>query len=277
MNPYPAYRSTCSSVYLLSLMLLVSFPGCSLRHAPYKIASPAPYRIRQGDTLHTIGLRYGISGKLLQEANNIDDPRRLQIGQIIQVPNRPEVRPATDPARASLLSFAAATNPSNTGHVVERPALNKVSLSPVQEYVGRMPVPVRNARISSSFGWRASRFHEGLDLAVKESSQIHAAHDGEVIFVSESFSGYGRIIVLKGNNILTVYAHNRRNRVSKGDTVKQGEWIADVGHTGMATGSHLHFETRVRTISGTYAAVNPMTFLVPKTKFAAVASVDGDS
>ena len=77
---------------------------------------------------------------------------------------------------------------------------------------------------------------------------------------SSSFYGYGRTVVLKGEGLLTVYAHNSANRVAVGDVVEKGDWIADVGQTGSASGPHVHFETRVQDASGRYAAVDPVVF-----------------
>jgi murein DD-endopeptidase MepM/ murein hydrolase activator NlpD len=59
---------------------------------------------------------------------------------------------------------------------------------------------------------------------------------------------------------MTVYGHNSKNLVSKGDRIDKGDRIAKVGQTGDASGPHLHFETRVMDDNGRYAAVNPMVF-----------------
>jgi murein DD-endopeptidase MepM/ murein hydrolase activator NlpD len=81
------------------------------------------------------------------------------------------------------------------------------------------------------------------------------------VYVSEKFGGYGRVVVIKGDHLLTVYAHNSRNRVDVGDVVRKGDWIADVGQTGDASGPHVHFETRILDDSGRYAAVDPFNFI----------------
>jgi murein DD-endopeptidase MepM/ murein hydrolase activator NlpD len=138
--------------------------------------------------------------------------------------------------------------------------MQQVSLTGVRSYIGALAVPVQGSRFTSPFGWRWNKFHEGADLAAPQGTKVVAAHSGTVVMASQSFYGYGRTVVLKGDGLLTVYAHNSTNRVSVGDTVQKGEWIADVGQTGSASGPHVHFETRVQDSSGRYAAVDPTVF-----------------
>jgi len=138
--------------------------------------------------------------------------------------------------------------------------LKRVKLDGVRPYLNALMLPVPAPRLTSTFGWRDGRFHEGLDLAAAEGTKIRAAHDGQVVFVHRNYGGYGKIIVIKGDNLLTIYGHNSRNRVDVGDTISRGDWIGDVGQTGSASGSHVHFETRVRDEKGHYAAVDPLLF-----------------
>jgi murein DD-endopeptidase MepM/ murein hydrolase activator NlpD len=125
-----------------------------------------------------------------------------------------------------------------------------------------MVMPIQGATYSSKFGWRWSKFHEGIDLAAPEGTKILAAHAGRVVYVSNSYHGYGKIVVVRGEGLMTVYGHNKRNRASVGDDVQKGDWIADVGQTGDASGPHLHFETRVQDDNGRFAAVDPVLFLL---------------
>jgi lipoprotein NlpD len=103
-------------------------------------------------------------------------------------------------------------------------------------------------------------FHEGVDLVKREGVPILAAHDGEVIYSASGLRGYGNLIVLRGDNLLTIYGHNRRNLVRVGQRVRREQQIAELGKSGKATGPHLHFETRVKDTDGKFVAVDPMTF-----------------
>ena len=68
------------------------------------------------------------------------------------------------------------------------------------------------------------------------------------------------MVVIKGKGVLTVYAHNKKNRVRVGERVGKGKHIADLGSTGRSTGPHLHFEVRVKDSNGKNVAVDPLTF-----------------
>lgn len=139
-----------------------------------------------------------------------------------------------------------------------------VKLTEARKFIGKLLWPVPESKISSSFGQRWSEFHEGLDIRAPEGTPIYAAHGGQVVYADHRLRGYGNLIVIKGDGILTVYGHNRRNLVDRGDTVQAGDHIADVGQTGKATGPHLHFETRVKDASGFNTAVDPLVFFPKK-------------
>jgi murein DD-endopeptidase MepM/ murein hydrolase activator NlpD len=105
--------------------------------------------------------------------------------------------------------------------------------------------PVSEGSISSFFGKRKRDFHDGIDIRVNYGSPIFAAKNGEIIYSSHKIKGYGNMIVIKHDDgMATVYAHNRKNLVKRGDHVTQGQIVGFVGATGKATGPHLHFEVR---------------------------------
>lgn len=106
--------------------------------------------------------------------------------------------------------------------------------------------PAQKGYISSYYGWRTStRFHDGLDIAAPTGTHIYASKRGKVKYSGNRIRGYGNMVVIKHDDTYSsVYAHNSRNLVKKGDYVKQGQVIALMGSTGHSTGSHLHFEVR---------------------------------
>jgi murein DD-endopeptidase MepM/ murein hydrolase activator NlpD len=106
--------------------------------------------------------------------------------------------------------------------------------------------PVSNIDVSSTFGYRSGRLHAGIDLRAPRGTPIKASSNGKVIFSGRK-SGFGKIIIIAhANGFETVYAHNSRNLVNTGQSVRQGSVIAKMGRTGNATGSHVHFELRRR-------------------------------
>jgi murein DD-endopeptidase MepM/ murein hydrolase activator NlpD len=101
-----------------------------------------------------------------------------------------------------------------------------------------------NSIITSPFGQRWTRQHEGIDLDAKRGDSILAAADGVVIEARNS-RGYGRMVVIRhGTEYTTLYAHLDRVRVREGQRVQRGQVIGTAGDSGVATGVHLHFEIR---------------------------------
>lgn len=113
---------------------------------------------------------------------------------------------------------------------------------------GRFLWPVPHFyKVSSSFGPRGRKHHDGIDVPAPKGTPIVAVDAGVVIYSDNGIRGYGNMIVLAhGDDIFTVYAHNSKNKVDKGDRVDKGETIALIGNTGRSTGPHLHFEIRVK-------------------------------
>ena len=104
--------------------------------------------------------------------------------------------------------------------------------------------PVRG-RLTSRYGSRRGS-HEGIDIAAPSGTKVVAASAGKVIFLGR-MRDYGKMIVVKhAGSYRSVYAHLHRFHVRKGHFVESGQRIAEVGSTGNARGSHLHFEIRRR-------------------------------
>jgi murein DD-endopeptidase MepM/ murein hydrolase activator NlpD len=128
---------------------------------------------------------------------------------------------------------------------------------PVQggESTAGMIWPV-NGTLSSPFGWRWGRMHEGIDIAVPAGTPIRAAKAGRVILAAYT-SGYGNYTCVDhGGGLSTCYAHQSSYATSTGASVSQGQVIGYVGCTGSCFGDHLHFEVRVNG-----AAVDPLGYL----------------
>lgn len=112
--------------------------------------------------------------------------------------------------------------------------------------------PVVSANLGSTFGWRIDPFtgrsalHTGLDFPSTPGTPILAAAGG-VVVTQEYHPEYGNMIEIDhGNDLVTRYAHSSRVFVKKGDLLKRGQKVAEVGTTGRSTGPHLHFEVLVQ-------------------------------
>lgn len=115
--------------------------------------------------------------------------------------------------------------------------------------------------LTSGYGWRWGRMHKGIDIAAPVGTPIVAISDAEVISAGWNSGGYGNLVKLKHfDGTISLYAHNSKLFVRRGQKVTQGQQIAAMGSTGFSTGPHLHFEIHPR--SG--KAVNPMAYLPKK-------------
>ena len=115
----------------------------------------------------------------------------------------------------------------------------------------RLQWPVEGRRLWRGFGYvrrRRSvrhRPHLGIDIGAPDGTPIRSVADGLVTYSDNGVSGYGNLLmILHRDGSLAVYAHNRANFVFAGQQVEAGQVVAEVGHTGLARGPHLHFELR---------------------------------
>jgi murein DD-endopeptidase MepM/ murein hydrolase activator NlpD len=194
------------------------------------------HTVRQGESLWDIAKSYKVDvGKIIQ-ANSLANPERLQ-------PKQELVVPGAKPKAAVARSQSGSTAQKSRALVV------KGRLQRSFEW------PVRG-RISSRFGPRWGRMHEGLDIAVNTGTPVRAAAPGKVTFVGWS-GNYGYLVkVDHGNGVETRYAHNSRLLAKVGNRVTAGQVLARSGNTGRSTGPHVHFEIR---LNG--RAYNPLDYL----------------
>ncbi len=119
--------------------------------------------------------------------------------------------------------------------------------------------PLEKVVVTSPFGKRNGRNHEGVDFDANRGTPIYTVQDGTVVYASSKMKGYGKLIIVRHpSGLFTVYAHNSKMMVSVGKKVKKGDLIGKAGSTGHSTGPHLHFEVRNQGV-----AVDPLT-LYPK-------------
>ena len=190
--------------------------------------------VRVGDTWETLAERSGVPLEDLLEVNGIAPGQILRQGQIVFLlaPDRKQ------PPQVSRSSGAPARRGPARPNATEHP--------PMAAEGARLAWPVAKPVVSSKFGHRWGRNHEGIDLAAPLGVAVFAADDGVVIYADNLLSGYGNMVILEHNGgLLTAYAHNSVLLVQKADRVRRGQMIARVGQSGRATAPHLHFEVRV--------------------------------
>jgi len=170
------------------------------------------------DTLSSIAKKYKGDMNEIIVYNDLKKGDSLKVGSVIIIPD----------GEISTPSYASYLSPSGS--------------SGIKEYKGYYLRPIVGGRKTQGI-----HGHNAVDLATSVGAPILASADGKVIISKFGGwnGGYGNYVVLRHKNgTQTLYAHNSRNKVSVGETVKQGQVIAFIGTTGKSTGPHVHFEIR---------------------------------
>jgi lipoprotein NlpD len=213
-------RATCGAGLVA---LVLSLSGCA------STPNGSEHVVKPGENLYRLSRYYGVSVDDLRKANGIRDVRGLQVGQRLVIPGNSKGAPSK--------SLRSAAPPRR----VARPS-RKNQAQRLIDLEFAWPVA---GHMSSKFGGRHGRNHDGIDISAKSGTPVHAAEAGRVIHSGRGLGDYGKVVIVKhAGSFSTVYAHNRKNRVRKGDFVEKGQVIAEVGKTGNASGSHVHFEVR---------------------------------
>jgi murein DD-endopeptidase MepM/ murein hydrolase activator NlpD len=215
------------------------------------VANRAAYIVKYGDTLYSIGRKLGIDFHRLAKMNGIRRPYTIFVGQRLYT-NGSVAKKHTNKVRKQPVKKAETK--SRIKHKTPHKTYPKASYSRI-----KLQWPVKG-RLSSKFGPRKNRMHDGIDIAAKTGTHVFAAAAGKVVYADARLSGYGNLIIIRhSSDMFTAYAHNQKNLVVAGQQVKAGQHIANVGATGRATGAHLHFEVRRGE-----TAVDPLAYLPKK-------------
>jgi len=188
-----------------------------------------------GMTLYSLSRSYHVPLETILKANGIDDPTTIPAGTEIYIPSERGESKSHSTRRggsAGRSSPAPVSAPAPAEEETASPGLMSIA----------WPL---DGLITGGFGQRGRHHHhDGIDIDGVRGEEVHAVARGTVI--RSGYDGnYGKTVVIDhGNGLTTLYAHASRLRVREGDEVDQGETIAEVGATGNARGTHLHFEVR---------------------------------
>ncbi len=215
------------------------------------------HTVAKGDTIYNISLRYGLDSRQLAVLNDITDPTQLSIGRELRLPESvtepraPEVNPEI---RVQSVTDYEPMPEGTTVAAKPAPAVERIEAEEVKtaetqtRTASALPAVVPGTR----FLWPArgeviSDFAKngmGLDISGVEGDIVVAAGDGEVIFVGDTVKGYGQLVIVKhAPTIVTAYGHNSKIVVKRGERVKAGQKIAELGKTEAQT-PRLRFEVR---------------------------------
>ena len=218
------------------------------------------YTIKPGDTLIRIALETGQSHKDLARWNALEDPNKIEVGQVLRVvpPVANETVAVAKPVASSSVSAvplgAAASAPAKAASAPASAPAAAASAPVTAAAPAPAPAPVV-AGSEDDLGWIwpgngavLAGFDEvknkGLDIGGTAGDPVLAAAEGRVVYAGAGLRGYGNLIILKHNNVyLTAYAHNRTLLVKEDQSVKKGQKIAEMGSSD-ADRVKLHFEVR---------------------------------
>lgn len=219
---------------------------------PLSPAAEGTYIVQPGDTLFSIAAALGRDVKDLARWNEIDDPSRIRVGQMLRVvppsgetaavlpvtPTAPAVtKPLEGPAAPGVAAPAAAAEPSAApGPIAAIPETKPAAPPPTADWI--WPV---NGKVTEKFDEKRNK---GIGIAAKEGDPVVASADGQVVYSGSGLRGYGNLVILKhSDDFISAYAHNRQILVKQGQMVKKGQRIAEVGKSD-APQPKLHFEIR---------------------------------
>jgi murein DD-endopeptidase MepM/ murein hydrolase activator NlpD len=218
------------------------------------------YTVRSGDTISGIAQRFNLGMDTVISFNGIQDVRVLKVGTNLTIPNSNGLKYKVK--RGDYLGSIAKKYGVALNELLDWNSLESSMIVPGQELFipgarlsemernrvfGRLFIYPTRGRITDRFGMRRDpftairRFHNGIDLAGPVGTPVNASMSGKVAMLgyNPTFGKY--IILTHPEGFQTLYGHLDTFRVQKGEIVKQGQRIADMGNSGYSTGSHLHF------------------------------------
>ncbi|MDR5878508.1 peptidoglycan DD-metalloendopeptidase family protein [Caballeronia sp. LZ032] len=192
---------------------------------------PGFYRVERGDTVSKIARAKRTSVANIARWNGLSNPDAIEVGQVLRV--APPAGSAT-----SSTSSAASSGSTDAGAGAQSAAQ-----SPAQAKAGPGVSLVWPAQGSVIRGFDGKN-SKGVDIANAAGTPVIAAAAGNVVYAGNGLRGYGNMLIIKhDDDYLTAYAHNRTLLVKEGQTVQQGQQIAEMGDTD-SNRTMLHFEVR---------------------------------
>ena len=190
---------------------------------------PSVYVVKRGDTLYSIAWKFGLDFRSVSRWNGISNPNLIFVGQKLRL-----TAGKKSPTRKKKIKKDSSRAPPAT--VKKRPSPVRKNIS--KAIVWSWPATGKVQPASSALGTK------GIEILGKAGQPVKAAGRGTVVYSGSGLRGYGQLIIVKHNEqFLSAYAHNARLVVSEGESVSQGQKIAEMGDT-EADRVTLHFEIR---------------------------------
>jgi len=246
-NSGSRYQCRLNNLFFI-LIIFTSIASCV--SPPYSEQNshsfrPVTHKVSAGETLFSIAWRYGVKYQDLAKYNHISSPYRIYPNQIIRL----DIRPVSK----NIANNHPVVIHSKSG--VKKAPYSKINRSKNQTYKESVVAEKSLHYGAPSWSWPskgsilrrfdgATTLNKGIDIGGKLGEPVLAAANGEVVYAGSGLRGYGKLLILRHNELfLSAYAHNNRLLVKEGDFVKAGQKIADMGSSG-TNGVKLHFEIR---------------------------------
>lgn len=208
-------------ILCLCLLLLAGCAG----HRTHRVG--VYHRVHPGQSLYRIAKTYQVDMKKIMRVNRISDPAKIRAGDRVFIPG------------ARKVLFVPVYRPEETADLERKLPASGTAVSTL-----RFVWPVKG-KIIAQFGVEDGFKNNGLAIAAKQGTPIRAAEKGKIIYSGSELRDYGNLVIIDHQGgFATVYAHNRMNLVKRGERVKKGQVIAEVGMTGVAETPYVHFEIR---------------------------------
>ena len=255
----------------------------------------AVHTVGSGETLYSLGRKYGVSPFAIADANSLDKDKQLSLGQKVRIPGAKSVKASVEEEtvadntriekpvklkKAKLApSLAEEEQTADTTADDGEAAIGEVPKKVVAEAKPKLREPevADVARVSpaglnlrwplkgkviSGFGNKPGGLkNEGINIAVPEGTSVRAADTGVVAYAGNELKGYGNLILIRHpGGYVTAYAHAKELFVKRGDKIERGAVIAKAGQTGSVSSPQLHFEVRKGA-----TALDPMKYMASTT------------
>lgn len=229
------------------------------------------HTMKSGQSLYGIARHYKVSLSELQRVNGITEPTRVRMGAVLIVPGTGDGTSAAQPTAGAPRMVqtqpirpqpriinavpgeartAALTDPTTDASPGAEPAAPRASTPSARgpahsAGTGRFRWPARG-RVIAAFGKRTDGSHnDGINIALPQGTEVHAAEGGRVAYAGSELKGYGNLILIRHDNgWVSAYAHADQMLVKRDDVVRRGQVIAKAGKTGTVDQPQLHFELR---------------------------------
>jgi lipoprotein NlpD len=229
--------------------VVVESPTQAVKQPPgfENAGKPGYYTVKPGDTLIRIGLDHGQGVKDIARWSGVENPNRIEVGQVLRVEpplvsgvvTKPVALANVTPIATAPLRTASADKPSTTASLPISASSAPVVAANAEEEMGW--IWPTNGVVLAGFDEIKNK---GLDIGGTAGDPVLAAADGRVVYVGAGLRGYGNLIILKHNNTyLTAYAHNQTLLIKEDQSVRKGQKIAEMGSSDTDR-VKLHFEVR---------------------------------